>query len=168
MKCIQCNVDTTNPKFCSSSCAAKFNNKKFPKRFRSKDKLQECLNCEAELKGSQTKFCSILCSGEYLYRTTSVPKILKGKCYTVGAVKRYLKETRGDFCEICKAPSVHNNLPLVLQLDHIDGNSDNNNLNNLRLLCPNCHTQTETFATRQKKSFKRNRYLQKYKSGQVA
>lgn len=36
--------------------------------------------------------------------------------------------------------------PIQLALDHIDGNSVNNVLNNLRLLCPNCHSQTETFA----------------------
>lgn len=35
---------------------------------------------------------------------------------------------------------------LVLQLDHTDGNTQNNKLSNLRLLCPNCHTQTPTFA----------------------
>jgi len=34
---------------------------------------------------------------------------------------------------------------LSLELDHVDGNSTNHSLNNLRLLCPNCHSQTETF-----------------------
>jgi len=32
MKCLECNIETENPKFCSKSCSAKFNNKKFPKR----------------------------------------------------------------------------------------------------------------------------------------
>lgn len=35
--------------------------------------------------------------------------------------------------------------PITLELDHIDGNNQNNDLNNLRFLCPNCHSQTETF-----------------------
>ena len=35
---------------------------------------------------------------------------------------------------------------LTLQLDHIDGDRDNWKLENLRLLCPNCHTQTPTYA----------------------
>lgn len=168
MKCLECKSDTSNPKFCSSSCAARFNNRKFPKRSRSKNKLQDCLNCNKTLSGSQNKFCSIECSGEHLYKTKSIPKILKGNCTNVIALKRYLRETRGDMCEICKCPPIHNGLPLVLQLDHKDGNSDNNKITNLRLVCPNCHTQTETFATRQKKPHKRNRYLRKYKSGQVA
>lgn len=36
----------------------------------------------------------------------------------------------------------------MLQLDHIDGNPFNSVLENLRILCPNCHTQTHTFAGR--------------------
>ena len=41
---------------------------------------------------------------------------------------------------------MYNGKPLTLQLDHIDGNPINNNLENLRFLCPNCHSQTDTFA----------------------
>lgn len=40
---------------------------------------------------------------------------------------------------------------LVLELDHIDGNRKNNNLVNLRLLCPNCHSQTSTWRGRRNK-----------------
>lgn len=34
---------------------------------------------------------------------------------------------------------------IILELDHIDGDRFNNAITNLRLLCPNCHSQTETF-----------------------
>jgi hypothetical protein len=47
-------------------------------------------------------------------------------------------------CSLCGQGSIHNGLPLTLQLDHIDGNPGNNNVNNLRFLCPNCHTQQKT------------------------
>lgn len=47
-------------------------------------------------------------------------------------------------CE-CGIDKVWNNKPLVLQIDHIDGNGLNNCKDNLRFLCPNCHSQTETF-----------------------
>jgi 5-methylcytosine-specific restriction endonuclease McrA len=38
-----------------------------------------------------------------------------------------------------------NNKSISLQLDHINGIRTDNRLENLRLLCPNCHSQTETF-----------------------
>ena len=41
-----------------------------------------------------------------------------------------------------------NNKPIVLELEHIDGNNRNNMPENLKLLCPNCHSQTDTFRGR--------------------
>ena len=51
-------------------------------------------------------------------------------------------------CTICGNNGVWMDQPLTLQLDHIDGDSTNNELSNLRLLCPNCHTQTETYGSK--------------------
>jgi hypothetical protein len=48
------------------------------------------------------------------------------------------------FCSICKI-STWIEKKLSLHLDHIDGNSKNNDLSNLRFLCPNCHSQTDTY-----------------------
>lgn len=41
--------------------------------------------------------------------------------------------------------------PLVLELDHVDGNKKNNSLDNLKLLCPNCHSQTDTWRNRKRR-----------------
>jgi hypothetical protein len=40
--------------------------------------------------------------------------------------------------------------PLSLELDHKDGNCYNHNLQNLQILCPNCHSQTDTFRGKNK------------------
>ncbi len=50
-----------------------------------------------------------------------------------------------ESCDICGQSRIWNNNKLTLQVDHINGDSTNNNPNNLRFICPNCHTQTETF-----------------------
>lgn len=53
-----------------------------------------------------------------------------------------------EVCEKCGQGTTWQGKPLMLQLDHRDGNCHNNAVTNLRLLCPNCHTQTPTYAGR--------------------
>lgn len=47
-------------------------------------------------------------------------------------------------CSECPTKNIWNDKPLVLEIDHIDGNFLNNLLSNLRFLCPNCHSQQDT------------------------
>ena len=167
-KCKECSVDIAEGrKFCSSSCAAKYNNRVYPKRTNGREK-PKCLSCNNQLDVYNKKYCNNKCQQDYEYKTYSIPLIESGKNVNTGTIKRYLKETRGSNCSDCGIGEVWNNKPITLQLDHIDGNSDNNNLDNLRLLCPNCHSQTETYGSkgvgaRYKKDNKRNLYLRKYK-----
>lgn len=49
-------------------------------------------------------------------------------------------------CSDCKIGDTYNDKPITLQLDHINGINDDNRLENLRFLCPNCHSQTDTFS----------------------
>lgn len=54
-------------------------------------------------------------------------------------------------CSICDQMPVWNNKPLTLQLDHINGIHNDNRIHNIRIVCPHCHTQTDTYAGRSNK-----------------
>ena len=61
-------------------------------------------------------------------------------------LKRLINEGYKEYkCEECGI-SEWLGKPLSLQLEHIDGNHHNNSFENLKILCPNCHSQTSTFA----------------------
>lgn len=59
-------------------------------------------------------------------------------------LKKHLIKLKGHECEKC-----HNKLwlneQITLEVHHIDGNKTNNNLDNLQLLCPNCHSITDNW-----------------------
>ncbi len=53
-------------------------------------------------------------------------------------------------CECCGITE-WNGKPAPIELDHIDGDRHNNTIDNLRILCPNCHAQTDTYRAKNKK-----------------
>lgn len=55
-----------------------------------------------------------------------------------------------DRCALCETEPAWRGRPLPLEVDHVDGNWRNNRLENLRLLCPNCHSATDTYRGRNK------------------
>lgn len=58
-----------------------------------------------------------------------------------------------NFCESCSLASWQGS-PIPLELDHIDGDKTNNELINLRVLCPNCHAQTKYYRGRNMRKYK--------------
>lgn len=61
--------------------------------------------------------------------------------------KRIIKQQLIEYsCSFCNNNGFWNNEKLSLHLDHINGINNDNRLSNLRFLCPNCHSQTPTYA----------------------
>lgn len=76
-------------------------------------------------------------------------------------VRTYLKKEQGGRCAVCERPAEWNGAPLVLVLDHVDGDAENNRRDNLRLVCPNCDSQLPTYKARNKgrgRHSRRDRY----------
>jgi 5-methylcytosine-specific restriction endonuclease McrA len=72
------------------------------------------------------------------------------------SLKNWIKEFNlMEFkCFICENVGEWMGKPISLQLDHINGVNNDNRIENLRILCPNCHSQTETYAGKAKKKNK--------------
>ena len=61
-------------------------------------------------------------------------------------LRRALMEVgRNNECEKCHIGNVWQGEEIILEIDHINGDRNNNLQKNLRILCPNCHSQTPTF-----------------------
>ena len=79
----------------------------------------------------------------YVLQTTTYPLITKN-------VPLIFKEKIFEYeCSSCGIFE-WNEKPITLQLDHINGDSSDHRKDNLQLLCPNCHSQTETWCGRNK------------------
>ena len=94
---------------------------------------------------------------EFRYRPLALDDVFReGSTANRSVVrKRAREQLRPYLCAMCANPGAHLGRPLVPQLDHRNGDPADNRLETLRWLCPNCHSQTSTFAGRSRRSASR-------------
>lgn len=138
-------------KFCSHQCLTE-----------SKTKYKNCIHCNGTLKSGKI-YCSSECSTEH---KISISKTIfdnnQPNNFGPRILKRCLIQNFGHKCSNCKNTEWMNK-PIPLEIEHIDGNSQNNKKENLCLLCPNCHAQTSTYKAKNKgngRAFRRQRYAE--------
>ena len=114
----------------------------------------KCLNCNADLIYGK-KYCSIDCQNQYTYKTyinewqQGLVNGCKGKDDVSVHIRKYLFNKYNISCQNCGWSEINIHTGLVpLQIHHIDGDCLNNSEQNLELLCPNCHSLTENFGSR--------------------
>lgn len=125
-------------KFCSRTCSViNSNTGQIP--FTTVQQ-PECAYCGAITEKRNNKYCDA-CIKANVY-TNKITEVAQAK--TDRTRRKILLEIRGYACENCGLSKwLDNNIPL--ELDHIDGNTDNNIEGNLRLICPNCHALTDNY-----------------------
>lgn len=142
-------------KFCNSVCSGIFNNT----GEKAKRKLTHvCRTCDTPIYASAV-FCSTcIDGGRYVMHPPNIDEFKTDRTR-----RKALIYLHGHSCWVCLS-SVWQGQPIPLELDHIDGNSENNAEENLRLICPNCHALTPTYKNKNKGSGRHAR-RQRYAEG---
>lgn len=116
-----------------------------------------CIYCNKtfiKYPNSKHLYCSMKCAGAHrrqkYIEAWKLGNITGTASYTCSEfVRNYLLQKHNYRCEKCGWGEINQFTKKVpLQIHHIDGNSENNTEDNLQVLCPNCHSLTENFGSR--------------------
>ena len=142
----------------SESTVSKYSIPKYSKRI-----INKCANCDEPAKN---KYCSNKCSHENKHKEAysdylnNNEKYCRGN-YTPKCFKDFFINEQDNKCSICEIEPNWMGKVLTFVIDHIDGNASNNSRSNIRMICPNCDSQTDTFKSKNKNSTRRNYWKEK-------
>lgn len=143
MLCENCKLEHTtiygSGRFCSRKCARGFSTKAKRLEINKKVSLSQLGKVVSEETKQKLRESW---KNPSIRASRSKPRVLNLKYCSRDVVL----ESKPELCESCGIGPEYNGAPLTLQIHHIDGNRRNNRLENLQILCPNCHSQTDNFA----------------------
>lgn len=154
MICENCEVEQDGSfgsgRFCSRKCSAGFSTK--AKRADINARVSEKLTGTSLSTDAKAKLKIAWADGRYKNngrKRTAIENIATLK--NTAVIKALLFES-GEKEEVCEECSISswNGRKVCLELHHLNGNNKDNRLENLQILCPNCHSQTDNYAGRGK------------------
>lgn len=146
-------------RFCSTPCA---------REAQKQRSLYTCGHCQCSFERavgrtrysrSGLQFCSRLCK-DTAQRLGGCKEIQPPHYGSAKWNKAQLIRSRGHKCEVCQE-SQWCGQAIALEVHHVDGNAANNDPENLKLLCPNCHAQTSTYRGRNMGHGRKSRGIRK-------
>ena len=131
--------------------------------------MSSCNYCGADFKpgrNTKAKFCSLACQGAKKSQQV-IDTWLENPCVETfyvasfmprGTIRRYLIRLHGGRCSRCRWGKKHREADLpALEIEHKDGNWKNCHPENIDIICPNCHSLTDTYKARNRGNGRKHR-----------
>jgi len=158
--CLKCNTPhEKSGKYCGRSCANSriFSEESKQKKSIATKRFFSAMTEQERINFSHKRIASHDYNATQAKATEAKRKIAWDKPYeemSRDSLRKRLLAESNYTCIECGQKANHNNKYLSLEMDHINGDPADNKRENLRILCPNCHSQTSTFRSRNIKTNK--------------